>query len=121
MLTRIVSEDLNVLQVKSVVEKVDHDFIVDRAPGEDYSYYIVSPGVLLIDVEVYVDEENKEKLDDIEATGQLLTIEIDVGTEAYRKHTCMIFNGINWQQYINSDIKIYLGKMTLLVQETEGL
>lgn len=121
MLTRITSEGLNVLQVKSVVEKVDHDFIVDRSPRGDFKHNLISPGVLLIDVEVYVDEENKEKLDDIEATGQLLTIEIDIETEAYRKHTCMIFNEIEWQQYINSDIKIYLGKMTLIVQETEGL
>lgn len=118
MLTRIISEGINILQVKSTVEKVDPDFIVDRAPGEDYSYYITSPGVLLIDVEVYVDEENKAVLDEIEAIGQPVILEKDMGTEGYVKHSCMIQNEISWSKF---DGEIYLGAMTLIVQETEGL
>lgn len=118
MLARIVSEGLNVLQVKSVVEKVDPDFIVDRSPRGGFEYNLISPGVLLIDVEVYVDEENKAVLDEIEAIGQTVILERDMGTEGYVKHSCMIQNEISWSKFDN---QIYLGAITLIVQETEGL
>lgn len=118
MISKLTSENLEIVGIKQAIERVEPHFVVDRAPGEDYSYYITSPGVLLIDVEVYVDEENKAVLDEIEAIGQPIILERDIGTEGYVKHSCMIQNEINWSKI---DGEIYLGAMTLLVLEAEGL
>lgn len=120
MINKLSSEGLEIIGVKKAIERIEPDFQTDRAPGEDEKFYINSPGVLLIDMEVYVDEENKEKLDEIEATGQPVILEKDVDTEEYVKYSCLIQNEIQWSLYISGN-KVYLGAMTLLVQETEGL
>lgn len=118
MISKLTSENLEIIGIKQAIERVEPHFVTDRVPGEDYIYYVASPGNLLIDVEVYVDEENKAVLDEIEAIGQPVILERDIGSEGYVKHSCMIQDEINWSKI---DGEIYLGTMTLLALETEGL
>lgn len=120
MINKVTSENLEIIGIKSIVEKIEPHFLTNRAPGEDERFYVNSPGTIFVDVEVYVSEENKERLEEIEATGQPVVVETDLNTVEYKKYVGMIQNEIEAEIFDKTGNRVYLVFFTLLAQEMEG-
>ena len=114
-------DGLGVLEVKGASERIKPDFAIDRVPWGGFEYTVNSGGHLVVDVEVYATEDQKNALSETEAIGQPVVLERDLGTVHYTKYVGIIADQIKWQKYIKTNETIYLCSLTLIAQEMEGV